>query len=171
MLKLNNAIQSLVIVTIIIVWSTAAVAQSSQQSAQQTQHEAAIRENVRKMKEGWNSKNATLFAEPFAEDCDGVAIGGFVVKGRAPLEAVHWQMFKGDFKDSIIALNVRQLRFVRADVALVQIDNTNTFKQGSQVKHEYKSVITLMMTKEAGQWKIASFQNTIAEPPTWRRQQ
>jgi uncharacterized protein (TIGR02246 family) len=171
MLKLTNCIRSLVIATVVAACSTAAVAQDSQKSAPQSQDEAAIRENVRKMEEGLNTKNVTLFSEPYAEDADGVAVGGFVVKGHDVIEKVHWGMFKGDFKDSTIALQVKQLRFLRPDVALVQIDNVNTFKQGSQVKHEYKSVITLVMTKEAGRWKIASFQNTIAEPPSWRRQQ
>ena len=169
MLKLNNCIQSLIVVTVVAACSFTAVAQASQKSAQQAQDEAAIRENVRKMEEGWNAKNGTLFAEPYAEDADGVAIGGFAVKGRDVIEKVHWEMFRGAFKDSTIALKVKQLRFLRPDVALVQIDNTNKLQQGGS-RHEYKSVITLVMTREAGRWKIASFQNTIAEPPSWRRQ-
>ncbi|HYG80706.1 MAG TPA: SgcJ/EcaC family oxidoreductase [Pyrinomonadaceae bacterium] len=171
MSRLSNCVRPLFALTVVAACALTAAAQGPQKSDPQTQDEAAIRENVRKMEEGWNTKNATLFAEPYAEDGDGVAIGGFVGKGRELIEKVHWGMFKGDFKDSTIALKVRQLRFLRPDVALVQIDNTNTFRQGSQVKHEYKSVITLVMTKEAGRWKIASFQNTIAEPPSWRRQQ
>ena len=169
MLKLNNCIQSLVVVTVVVACSFAAVAQGSQKSAQQNQDEAAIRENVRKMEEGWNTKNARLFAESYAEDADGIAIGGFVVKGHGVIEKVHSDMFMGAFKDSTIALKVQQLRFLRPDVALVQVDNTNKLQQG-EIRHEYKSVITLVMTRERGRWKIASFQNTIAEPPSWRRQ-
>ena len=168
MLKLNNCIQSFVVVTIVVACSATSRAQGPQKSDLQAQDEVAIRENVRKMEEGWNTKNGTLFSEPYAADADGVAIGGFVVKGHDVIEKVHWDMFRGAFKDSTIALKVQQLRFLRPDVALVQIDNTNTLKQG-EVKHEYKSVITLVMTKEAGGWKIASFQNTIAELPSWRR--
>ena len=32
--------------------------------------EAAIRENVRQMDAGWNTKSGALFAKPFAEDAD-----------------------------------------------------------------------------------------------------
>ena len=169
MLKLKDRIRSLVALTVVAACSFTAVAQGSQNSAPQAQDEAAIRENVRKMEEGWNTKNGTLFSDPYAADADGVAIGGFVVKGHDVIEKVHWEMFRGAFKNSTIALKVKQLRFLRPDVALVQIDNTNKLQQG-ETTHEYSSVITLVMTKEAGRWKIASFQNTIAEPPSWRRQ-
>jgi uncharacterized protein (TIGR02246 family) len=167
--RLNNCIRSLIVLTAIAACSLTALAQGSQKPAPQAQDEAAIRENVRKMEEGWNTKNGTLFSEPYAEDADGVAIGGFVVKGHDVIEKVHWDMFRGAFKGSTISLKVKQLRFLRPDVALVQIDNTNKLQQG-EVTHEYSSVITLVMTREAERWKIASFQNTIAEPPSWRRQ-
>ena len=169
MLKFNDSIRSLAALTVVTACSLTALPQGSRKPAPQAQDEAAIRENVRKMEEGWNTKNGTLFAEPYAEDADGVAIGGFVVKGHDVIEKVHWEMFRGAFKNSTIALKVKQLRFLRSDVALVQIDNTNKLQQG-ETTHEYGSVITLVMTKEAGRWKIASFQNTIAEPPSWRRQ-
>ena len=121
------------------------------------------------MEEGWNTKNGTLFAEPFAQDADGVAIGAVVVKGHGVIEKVHRDMFRDVFKNSTIGLKVKQLRSLRPDVALVQIDNTNKLQQG-EITLEYSSVIRLVMAKEEGRWKIASFQNTIAEPPLWRRQ-
>ena len=167
MLKLNDCIRSLVALTIVAACSITVVAQGSQKS-QQAQDEAAIRENVRKMEEGWNTKNGTLFAEPYAEDADVVAVGGFVRKGHDVIEKAHWDLFKGVFKNSTIALKVKQLRLLRPDVALVQVDNTNKFQLG-EATHEFISVITLVMTNEAGRWKIASFQNTIAEPPSFSR--
>ena len=147
MLKLKDCIRSLVALTIVAAGSITAVAQGSQKSAQQAQEEAAIRENVRKMEEGWNAKNGTLFAEPYAEDADAVAVGGFVRKGHDDIEKVHWDMFRGAFKNSTIALKVKQLRLLRPDVALVQIDNTNKLQLG-ETTHEFSSVITLVMTKE-----------------------
>ena len=89
MLKLNNCIRSLVVLAIAAASSVTAVAQSSQKSAREAQDESAIRENVRKMEEGWNTKNGALFSEPYAEDADGVAIGGFVAKGHDVIEKVH----------------------------------------------------------------------------------
>ena len=130
MLKLNAYTRFLIVLTVVTACSVTIVAQGTQKPAEQAQDEVAIRENVRKLEEGWNAKNGTLFAEPYAEDADGVAIGGFVVKGRDVIEKVHWDMFRGAFKNSTIALKVKQLRFLRPDVALVQIDNTNKLQQG-----------------------------------------
>ena len=168
MLQLKDCIRSLVALTIVAACSISAVAQGSQKSDQPAQDEAAIRESVRKMEEGWNTKNGTLFTEPYAEDADAVAVGGFIRKGHADIEKAHWDLFRGPFKNSTIVLKVKQLRLLRPDVALVQIDNTNKLQRG-EATHEFTSVITLVMTKEAGRWKIASFQNTIAESPSFAR--
>jgi hypothetical protein len=101
MLKLNNCIRALVVLTIVAACWVMAVAQSSQKSAHQAQDEAAIRENVRKMEEGWNTKNGTIFSEPYAEDADGVAIGGFVVKGHDVIEKVHWELMVEVYPESV----------------------------------------------------------------------
>ena len=45
--------------------------------------EAAMRENVKQMETGWNTKSGALFAKPFAEDADYVVINGMYIKGRA----------------------------------------------------------------------------------------
>ena len=45
--------------------------------------EAAIRENVKHLETGWNTKSGALFAKPFAEDADYVVINGMYIKGRS----------------------------------------------------------------------------------------
>lgn len=166
---LKDCIRSLVALTMVAACSITAVAQGAQKSGRQARDEAAIRETIRNIEAGWNAKNGTLFAESYTEDADAVAVGGFIRKGHDDIEKAHWDMFRGSFKNSTIALKVKQLRFLRADVALVQVDNTNKLTRG-ETTHEFSSVITMVMTKEAGRWKVASFQNTIAEPPSFSRQ-
>src|SRR6185503_15336088 len=41
-----------------------------------TADETAIRESVKQMETGWNTKSGALFAKPFAEDADYVVING-----------------------------------------------------------------------------------------------
>ncbi|HYP26618.1 MAG TPA: SgcJ/EcaC family oxidoreductase [Blastocatellia bacterium] len=168
MLMIRNSTRSLVALTAIAACSFMATAQDSRKSTQRAKDEAAIRENVRKMEEGWNTKNGTLFAEPFAEDADGVPIGGRAFKGHDVIEKAHWELFKTVFKDSTITLQVRQLRFLRPDVALVQIHNHNKWQQG-EAKGEHNSTITLVMTREVGGWEIASFQNTLIGAPSFQQ--
>jgi uncharacterized protein (TIGR02246 family) len=130
----------------------------------QTNDEAAIRDNVKHMEAGWNTKNASLFAKPFAEDADYIVINGTYIKGRKIIEEIHHQIFQTFFKDSTINLSVKQIRLLRPEVALAHVSGHNQTKQGAEIR-EWDLMVGLVMTKEAGQWQIASFQNTRVDNP------
>ncbi|HKG13020.1 MAG TPA: SgcJ/EcaC family oxidoreductase [Pyrinomonadaceae bacterium] len=121
--------------------------------------EAALRENVRQLEAGWNSKSGAAFAMPFAEDADYVVINGMQIKGREAITQGHQRIFDTVYKDSVISLSVKQARMLRADVAVVHVSAhlKSTPAAGAQ---EGDAVITLVMTKEGGAWKIVAFQNT-----------
>jgi uncharacterized protein (TIGR02246 family) len=121
--------------------------------------EAAVRENVRQMEEGWNTKSGALFARPFAEDADYVVINGMSFRGRAAIAETHQRIFETIFKDSTISLSVKQLRFLRPDVAVAHINGRNRTRASGE-EREVEAIITLVMVREAGAWKIAAFQNT-----------
>src|SRR5688572_4067097 len=83
--------------------------------------EAAIRENVKQMETGWNTKSGSLFARPFAEDADYVVINGMYVRGRDNIEQGHTQIFSTIYKNTTVSLKVKQIRFLRPDVAVVHV--------------------------------------------------
>jgi uncharacterized protein (TIGR02246 family) len=118
-----------------------------------------VRENVRQLEAGWNAKSGMLFAKPFAEDADYVVINGAQLKGRDAIEKGHQRIFDTFYKDSTLSLSARQVRFLRADVAVVHVSAHLKASQGADAQ-EADAVITLVMTKEKGEWKIAAFQNT-----------
>jgi uncharacterized protein (TIGR02246 family) len=130
----------------------------------QINDEAAIRDNVKYMEEGWNTKNAPLFAKSFAEDADYIVVNGTYIKGRKIIEEIHQQIFQTFFKDSMINLLVKQIRLLRPEVALVHVSGHNHTKQGAEIR-EWDLMVGLVMTKEAGQWQIVSFQNTRVDNP------
>ena len=121
--------------------------------------EAAVRENVRQLETGWNTKSGALFAKPFAEDADYVVINGMYLKGRAAIEQAHQQIFDTIFKNTTVSLSVKQIRFLRPDVAVVHVAG---HKDAPENERELVSdaLLTLVMTKEKQGWKIAAFQNT-----------
>ncbi len=136
-----------------------ALSQSTYAQNDRAADEAAIRENVNRMVTGWNTKSGSDYAQAFAEDADFVVITGAYVKGRAEIEKGHQQIFDTIFKDTTVSLNIKQIRFLRPDVAVVHATGrrdgpTNDLKQGA--------IITMVMTKEKQGWKIAAFQNTAA---------
>lgn len=121
--------------------------------------EAAIRENVRQMEAGWNAKDGALFAKPFASDADYVVINGSYIKGREAIAQGHQRIFDTFYKESTLSLSVKQVRMLRPDVAVVHVTGTNKTPRGAET-HTSEAIITLLMTKESGGWKIAAFQNT-----------
>jgi uncharacterized protein (TIGR02246 family) len=121
--------------------------------------DAALRENVRQLEAGWNAKSGAAFAKPFADDADYVVINGTQIKGREAIARGHQGIFDTVFKDSTLSLSVKQVRMLRADVAIVHVSAHLKSAQGAGAQ-EADAVITLVMTKESGAWKIAAFQNT-----------
>ena len=119
--------------------------------------ETAIRENVRLMETGWNTKSGALFAKPFADDADYVVINGMYLKGRAVLETAHQQIFDTIYKDTTVKLTVKQIRFLRSDVAVVHVSG---HRDGPSKELTQDAMLTLVMTKEKLGWTIAAFQNT-----------
>ena len=119
--------------------------------------EAVIRESVKQMEMGWNTKSGALFAKPFAEDADYVVINGMHIKGRAVIETAHQRIFDTIYKDTTISLAVKQVRFLRPDVAVVHVNGHRT---GPKKELTSEGMLTLVMTKEKQGWTIAAFQNT-----------
>src|SRR5688572_10282953 len=84
--------------------------------------EAAIREQVKQMETGWNTKSGADFAKPFAEDADYVVINGMYLKGRTAIATAHQKIFDTIYKDTKIALAIKQIRFLRSEVAVVHVN-------------------------------------------------
>jgi uncharacterized protein (TIGR02246 family) len=120
--------------------------------------EAAIRENVRRMETGWNTKSGARFAEPFAEDADYVVINGVHLHGRAAIAESHQHIFDTIYKETSISLSVKQLRFLRPDVAVVHAGGLRAGK--GWPAGGPGGILTLIMVRDAGTWKIAALQNT-----------
>src|SRR5215210_2180229 len=115
--------------------------------------EAAIRENVRQMEAGWNAKSGAQFAKPFAADADYVVINGSYIKGRETIAEGHQRIFDTIYRESTLSLSVKQVRMLRPDVAVVHVTGANKYARGGE-SHTSEAIITLVMTKESGAWKI-----------------
>jgi len=123
--------------------------------------EAALREAVKQLETGWNTKSGALFAKPFADDADYVVINGRYIKGHSIIETAHQKIFDTIYKDTTISLTVKQIRFLRPDVAVVHVEGSRT---GPDAQHPQRAMMTLTLTKEKQGWLIAAFQNTsVAE--------
>ncbi len=153
------------ITNIILILIFTVIGLSAQEKAKisdTSKDEAMIRANIEQMAKGW--KSGAEFAKPFAEDSDYVVINGMHVKGRAANAKSHQQIFDTIYKDSRLAATVKQIRFLRPDVAVVHGESNLTYKINGEEK-KGNGIVTLVMTKENGKWEIAAFQNTAIQPP------
>ncbi len=152
-----NNLSIAIVVLVACVYSTPAQDKAIPNS--KASDEAAILENLKHMQDGWNTKSGALFAKPFAEDADYVIINGVQIQGKTAIETGHQRIFDTIYKDSTVTLTVKQIRFLRSDIALVHTGSHNRIRQGEETR-EVDGTITLVMVKDKGEWKIAAFQNT-----------
>ncbi|MBA2733253.1 MAG: SgcJ/EcaC family oxidoreductase [Acidobacteria bacterium] len=136
-------------------------------SAQTAQHsstdEAALRQIVQQVQDGWNAHDGKAFAAPFAVDADYVVVNGMKIKGREGIEKGHTQIFTTIYKDSQNVATVKSIRFLRRDVAVVHVEWNLEFRAGGE-KRKAQAINTMIMTKDNGKWSIAAFHNTPIQP-------
>lgn len=126
--------------------------------------DAAIRRVVKQVEDGWNAHSGKAFAAPFAVDADYVVVNGMYIKGRPAIEQGHTGIFTTIYKDSRNAATVKSVRFLRPGVAVAHVAWNLEFNAGGQPQ-KAQAMSTMVMTKKAGKWSIAAFQNTPIQPP------
>ncbi len=120
--------------------------------------EEQIREVVDQVRLAWNRGDGNGYAAPFLDDADYVVWNGITVKGRAAIAEGHQRIFDTMYRGTTNHLAVRSVRFLGRDVAVVHCTAHLTQADGSQQSHG--TLPLFVMTKLAGGWKVAAFQNT-----------
>jgi uncharacterized protein (TIGR02246 family) len=132
------------------------VAQTTQPS---NTDEAAIRQIVQQLQDGWAAKDGKTFAAPSSPDADYVVVDGARAIGREAIERGHTGIFSTFLKDSTNVATVKSIRFLRPDVAVVHAEwNLEVRTNGKTEKR--RAMSTMVMTNDGGKWRIAVFQNT-----------
>ena len=149
----------LLAVAVIAFVSLGVLASNAQTPQNSSTDEAAIRQIVQQVQDGWNAHDGKAFAAPFAPDADYVVVNGMNLKGREIIEKGHTAIFTTIYKDSRNVGTVKSIRFLRPDVAVVHIEWNLEFRAGGETR-KGQAMNTMVMTKEGGKWSIAAFQNT-----------
>ena len=135
----------------------------AQAPANSSADEAALRQIVKQVEDGWNAHDGKAFAAPFASDADYVVVNGMYIKGREAIEKGHTGIFTTIYKDSHNVSTIKSVRFLRPDVAVVHVEWNLEFKAGGETKKGH-ALNTMIMTKDGGKWSIAAFHNTPIQP-------
>jgi uncharacterized protein (TIGR02246 family) len=129
---------------------------------------AAIEARVDALREAWNRQSAKDFAACFTEDAEHINVFGMLRRGRAEILSSHdTQAFRTMFKDMIMRETERRLRFIRSDVAMVDLRWEMTGSrdpQGKPVGSRY-GLLSLVLTEDAGNWLVKFFHNQDLPAP------
>ena len=133
-------------------------------AANDSADEAAVRALYQQLMDGWNQGNGDAFAAVFTEDGDLIGFDGTHFKGRQEIAPFHQRLFDKWLKGSRLVGEVKDVRFLSPDVALMHAVGGTVMRGKSEPVPERDSIQTLVATRQDGEWRLAAFQNTRLHP-------
>ncbi|NNB91901.1 SgcJ/EcaC family oxidoreductase [Corallococcus exiguus] len=126
---------------------------------------AAIRERMQRLYECWSQGDAQAYAACFTEDVDYVAFDGSHLKGRQANAEAHQALFDGVLRGSMLDGEVKSVRFLAPDVALIHTEGVIKLRWQRKAPKARRSIQTMVAVKLEGVWYFTAFQNTRIQPP------
>jgi uncharacterized protein (TIGR02246 family) len=123
----------------------------------QDKDRAAIEKAVQNYMDSWNTHDVHAVAMTYAEDCDFVNNFGDVTHGRDGMEKTFGPFMTGAYSATNQTGTVRSIRFLKPDVAAVDVDweMTGAKNPDGSVRPTRKGIHSLVMTKQGdGSWLI-----------------
>lgn len=110
---------------------------------------------------GWNLHDVTMFAKDFDDDADFTNVLGMSRNGKAAIISLHEPLFKTIWSTSHQVITDHKIRFIKPDVAAVDARWTLTgLKDKDGLNRSPRTgLLSFIMTKNNGQWKIAVMHN------------
>ena len=115
---------------------------------------------VASMEAAWNAGDGNAWGSPFSENADFVTIRAEHLRGRNAIAAGHAAIFRTIYAGSVNRLRIETARLLRPDVGLVHVEATLNAPAGP-LAGTHVARFSLVLTREAGDWQIASLHNTL----------
>jgi len=130
------------------------------QSNMETDRQAIVALMDRFM-DAWNRHDAKAFAAVFAEDADFTNWRGTGASGRSRIEEFHAPMFASIFKNSHLKYTSIESRFIRPDVAAVDVrwEMTGVMDAQGNSRPDRLGLLNFVMARNDGQWQILVMHN------------
>ena len=122
--------------------------------------EDALRALVRTYADAWGRGDGAGFASIFAEDADFTSIRLDRAHSRAEIAAGHQAIFETFYRGTRLEADVERIRFVRPDVAVVDVDARLFDATGAPFRPDYAHAL-LVAERGAGGWQVVAFQNMV----------
>jgi uncharacterized protein (TIGR02246 family) len=127
--------------------------------------ESEIQSLLDELTDAWKRGDAKAYGARFLPDGTFTNVNGEFYVGREEFDRRHALVFAGIFRATALSLTVKELRFVRPDVAIADID---TEVAGAQLRPPgvavgadgvLRSRLLMVLAKEQGAWCIAAYHN------------
>ena len=111
--------------------------------------------------DAWNRHDAKAFASVFVEDADFTNWRGEGASGRLKIEEFHAPMFATIFKNSHQSYTGIHTRFIRPDIAAVDVhwEMTGATDAQGNPRPDRRGLLSFIMEKNAAQWQIVVMHN------------
>jgi uncharacterized protein (TIGR02246 family) len=130
----------------------------------------AVSAVIDRFMDAWNRHDAKAFAAVFAEDADFTNWRGEGASGRSNIEAFHAPVFATIFKNSHQSYSNIKTRFIRSDVAVVDVhwEMTGATDAQGNPRPDRHGLLSFTMAKNAAEWQIVVMHNLdlTALPPS-----
>lgn len=126
----------------------------------------AIRALVAHYAAAWNRGDGTDYGSVFADDADFTSIRLDRAHGRAAIAAGHQAIFDTIYRGTRLEAEVAKLRFLRPDIAVVEIDQRLFLPDGSAARGlggnagNTTHILGVAERRPEG-WRFVAFQNMV----------
>jgi len=128
---------------------------------EQPADEKAIRGVIDSFMDAWNHHDAKAWTAVFTDDADFTNVVGVSASGRSEIEQFHANVFATIFKDSLQKYTGIKIRFVRPDVAAVDVhwEMTGSTSPAGDPIPLRQGLLNFTMTKSHDKWQIVVMHN------------
>jgi uncharacterized protein (TIGR02246 family) len=120
-----------------------------------------IRQVIADVERGFNTNDAALMNKHVAADATLVSAMGVRLAGIDEVMAASEAGLAGPLRDQYARYEVRDVRFVRPDVALVYKEAYAVTEGGEPVDLDHTMCALYVLVKQDGRWQITARQNTL----------
>jgi uncharacterized protein (TIGR02246 family) len=111
--------------------------------------EQAIKAVLARFYEGWNAHDVDRMVSVYSDDLDHTNVFAEWHKGKPAITEALKHFHAGPAKNSHKTYTIEKIRFVKPDVAIVQVRSLSTVR----------NLGTYVMTRQSAKWLVVSFTN------------
>ena len=127
--------------------------------------ENEIRQVLNEMTQAWARGDAKAYGARYQAGGTFTNVFGTFHVGREEFDVRHDEVFRGIFEGTRVTMDIRKLRFLRGDVAVLDLDvglfGAPIRPPGVAVGADdaLRACLLMVLVKEGGRWEIAAYHN------------